>query len=262
MWRACFLMKTHSLRAQLQYPANFLFNILGVSASGFAEVLAIFLLTAAFTSLGGWSFWQVGWMAGLWRLAHSLHQALFLGIWEHHWLVRDGDLDTYLARPSHPLLQILASGFHLEAIGELLPALALLSVCSQHLTLDWSPANLLLFALAVVSGALIEASVSLVFATFDFWFPENSKLWIANAFLFPTARYPLHIYGRLFASFLTYLFPFAFIAYYPAHHFLGLPLQFGASFFPYLSPVVALLALALSTTFWSFGLRHYQSTGT
>lgn len=262
MVRAYFLMKVQSLKEQLQYPANFLLNIFGVSLTGFAEVLAIFLLTSAFTTIGGWNFWQVGLMAGLWRLAHSLHQALFLGIWEHHWLVRDGEYDRILTRPAHPLLQILASGFHLEAVGELLPAVTLLIFCAPHVQVPWNFANILFLGLAVLSGALIEAAVYLFFATFDFWFPETGKLWIASAFLFPATRYPLHIYGRVFASFMTYLFPFAFIAYYPTLHFLQITPQFGAKFFPYISPLVAGISVLIAFGFWSIGLRHYQSTGT
>lgn len=262
MLRAFFLMKTQSFKAQLQYPANFVFNILGVSLTGFAEVLVIFLLTLAFESIGGWNFWQVGFMAGLWRLAHSLHHALFLGFWEHFWLVRDGGFDWILTRPAHPILQILAGGFHLEAVGELLPAATLILFTYAHITVSWSPATLLFFALAVVSGAVIEWAVYLFFAAFDFWFPETGKLWIASAFLFPTARYPIHIYGGTLASVLTFIFPFGFIAYYPVHFFLGITPQVGAAFFPYISPLVAAIALFIAYRFWSLGLKHYQSTGT
>lgn len=262
MIRAFLFMKRQSLKAQLQYPANFMLNILGVSLAGFAEALAVFLLTTAFTGIGGWNFWQVGFLAGLWRLAHSLHHALFLGIWEHHWLVRDGEYDRLLTRPVHPLVQILSSGFHLEALGEFIPAATLLAICAPRLPIPWNAANLLFLALVVVSGAVIEAAVYLLFATLDFWFPQAGSLWIPNAILFPTSRYPLHIYGRALASFLTYLFPFAFIAYYPAHHFLQITPQVGAAFFPYLSPLVAAVCAAVAFAAWSFGLRHYQGTGT
>jgi ABC-2 type transport system permease protein len=259
MLRVYWLMKMQSFKAQLEYPANFFLTLVSVSLSGFAEIAAIMLLTAAFQTIGGWNFWQVGFMAGLWRLAHSLNLALFLGIWDHQDLVRDGGYDRLLIRPAHPMLQILASGFHLEAIADLLPALTLLWLSVPHVQVSWTPGNLLFLAAVVLSGAVIEASVALFLATFDFWDPQTSKLWVMEALLLPTARYPLSIYGPVLATFLTFVFPFGFIAYYPAQHFLQIGAQSGL--LPYLSPLVALITASLALTFWLFGLRHYQSTG-
>lgn len=262
MLRAFFLIKKQSLLAALQYPANFVMDIIGVSLTGFAEVLAIFLLTGAFQAIGGWSLWQVGFMAGLWRLSHGLHQALFLGFGEHHWLVRDGAFDTLLVRPAHPIVQILALSLPLKALGELLPAAALFALTWRHVPVAWTPGNLLFLGLVVLSGAVIEWAVYVVMAALDFWFPETSKLWIPNAFLFASARYPLHIYGRVFAGLLTFVFPYGFMAYYPTRHFFQLTGGDYPAFFAYLSPLVAAVTLLAALAFWSLGLRHYQSTGT
>jgi ABC-2 type transport system permease protein len=123
----------------------------------------------------------------------------------------------------------------------------------------WTTANLLFFWLVVISGAVIEASVTLFMMTLDFWDSQSSKDWIVAALLYPTARYPLSIYGPVLTSFLTFVFPFGFIAYYPAQHFLQLGAQSGL--LPYLSPLVALISASIALGFWSFGLKHYQSTG-
>lgn len=262
MLRAFWLIKKQSLKAAIEYPVNFLMDVVGVSLTGFGEALVVLLLTGAFQSIGGWNFWQVCFMAALWRLSHSLHHALFLGFWEHHWLVRDGEYDTILVRPAHPLVQILARGLPLEAVGELLPALALFALSSGKVNAAWTPANLLFLGVVIVSGALIEWAVYLFLAAFDFYSPEKSKMWIASAFLFPTARYPLHIYGKPIAALLTFIFPYGFMAYYPAHHFMGFAPQDFPAFFAYLSPLVAVLAVAVGLTAWTLGLRRYQSSGT
>ena len=73
---------------------------------------------------------------------------------------------------------------------------------------------------------------------------------------------PIHIYGKVAVSFLTFLFPFAFIAYYPAHHFFQIVPQETPAFFPYISPLVAGVSLTIAIIFWSLGVKHYQSTGT
>jgi ABC-2 type transport system permease protein len=262
MLRAFFLIKIQSVKAALQYPVNFILDVVGVSLTGFAEALVVLLLTSAFESIGGWDFWQVAFMTALWRLSNSLHQALFLGFWEHHRLVKDGGYDTLLVRPAHPIVQIIANGLPLEAFGELLPAAALFALTSHHLHILWTLGNLLFLGVVVISGALIEWAIYLFFATLDFWSSVMSKQWIPNAFLYPTSRYPLHIYGRVFASLLTFVFPYGFIAYYPAQHFLQISSGEYPAFFAYLSPLVAAVALLVGLSFWSLGLRYYQSTGT
>jgi ABC-2 type transport system permease protein len=66
----------------------------------------------------------------------------------------------------------------------------------------------------------------------------------------------------VFASLLTFVFPLGFMAYYPAHHFLQLAPRSFPIYFPFLSPLVAVLTLLIALLFWSLGLQHYQSTGT
>ncbi len=264
MLRGFFLIKVQSLRAALEYPLNFVLGVFGVGLNGFAEALVILLLTSAFRAIGGWNFYEVGFMAGLWRLSHSLHQLLFIGFSDHHGLIRDGGFDILLIRPVHPIVQLLARGLPLEAIGELLPAAALFALTSSHVRVAWSAGNILFLGLVIVSGAVIEWAVYVLFAVYDFWHPEpeSGKEWIARAFHLPTARYPIHIYGRVFAALLTFIFPYGFIAYYPAQHFLQLASADYPAFFPYLSPLVAAITLLVALTLWSLGLRHYQSTGT
>ncbi len=263
MFRAFFLIKKQSLKTALQYPANLLLNLFGVALNGFAEVLVILLLTTAFQGIGGWSFWQVGFMAGLWRLSHALHHTLFMGFSEHSSLVHDGGYDTLLVRPAHPIVQIIAGDLPLSAIGELLPAAALFAMTAGHIAVPWSLGNIAFLVVVIVSGAVIEWAMYLCFSALDFWFPEleGGWSWIPDTFLFPTARYPLHIYGRIFLTVFTFVFPFGFMAYYPAHHFLGILPTGLPAFFIYFSPLVALVLLAVGFGFWSLGLRHYQSTG-
>ena len=55
--------------------------------------------------------------------------------------------------------------------------------------------------------------------------------------------------------------PYAFIAYYPTLYFFQLDAG-PFAFLAYLTPLVAVLTTVVAVVFWSFGLRHYQSTGT
>jgi ABC-2 type transport system permease protein len=75
-------------------------------------------------------------------------------------------------------------------------------------------------------------------------------------------HYPAHSYGRPLAFFITFVFPFAFMAYFPTLYFFQADVEMFPGMLSYLAPVVAVLSAAVAVAFWSFGLRHYQSTGT
>jgi ABC-type uncharacterized transport system permease subunit len=61
---------------------------------------------------------------------------------------------------------------------------------------------------------------------------------------------------------ITFVFPYAFVAYYPTLHFFQIDIEMLPGVFAYLTPVVAVASTTVAVAFWSFGLRHYQSTGT
>ena len=59
----------------------------------------------------------------------------------------------------------------------------------------------------------------------------------------------------------TFVFPVAFVNWYPCLYLLGRPDPFGLpSWFAFL-PVVALLTLVVAGLAWRTGVRHYTSTG-
>jgi ABC-2 type transport system permease protein len=237
-------------------------QVAGVSLTGFLGIPALLILTRAFPSIGGWSFWQLGFMVALMQMAQGVHHALFRPFWNHLWLVRNGDLDRMLVRPVHPLLQILASNLSLSAIGEFLPGAVLLAITCPKVEVEWTALNVLLLVLTVISAAVIEWAVYLFFAAFDFWLLYASLLYVPTTFLSTLMRYPIHIYGRLLQWGMTYALPYAFMAYYPTHHFFQLDADGFPAFFAYLSPAVACASTIVAVAVWSIGLRRYQSTGT
>ena len=263
MLKIILLLKWKSLKSQIQYPMNFLVHVAGVSLMGFAEIVILLVLTNAFETIGGWTFWEVGFMVAVWRMGHSVELALFMPFWWHSWLVRNGELDRTLVRPVHPIIQIMTHELSVMVIGEFVPAAILFGLTCGKAVVAWNVLNILYLVLVILSGGVIEWAVVLFCNAFDFWFTDASELVeMVKPFGFQATRYPVHIYGRAFAVIMTFVFPYAFMAYYPTHYFFGQKVQMFASWFPYVTPLVAGVAAALAIGFWSLGLRHYQSTGT
>ena len=75
--------------------------------------------------------------------------------------------------------------------------------------------------------------------------------------------YPMSIYPDWMRRFFTYIIPAIFLNYYPALYLLDKPDPLGLPpIAHFLAPVAGFGILAIALRFWSFGIRHYQSTGT
>jgi len=263
MLKAILQLKLASLKAQLEYPANFIMQVASIALIGLLGIPSLLLLTTAFPSIGGWDFYMLGFMVALKQMAGGVHHGFFFSFYRHHEMVRNGEFDRLLVRPVHPVLQIMASSLDLSAIGEFLPGVALLILTCPRVAIEWNLANVAFLAVVVLSGAVIEWAVYLFFSAFDFWLESEEGLhWIPDAFRDSTLYYPAHIYSRALVFAITFVFPYAFIAYYPTLHFFQLDVEMFPGVFAYLTPVVAVVSTAIAVAFWSFGLRHYQSTGT
>jgi ABC-2 type transport system permease protein len=263
MLKAILRLKLAALKAQLEYPANFFMQVASIALIGFLGIPSLLLLTRAFPSIGGWDFTMLGFMVALKQMAGGIHHGFFFSFYHHRELVQNGEFDRMLVRPVHPLLQIMASSLDLSAIGTFLPGLVLLLLTGPRVAIEWNLANVAYLVVVVLCGAVIEWAVYLFFSTFDFWLEGEEGLnWIPDAFRDATLYYPAHIYSRALVYVITFVFPYAFIAYYPTLHFFQVDVGILPGVFAYLTPVVALLSTAIAVAFWSFGLRHYQSTGT
>jgi ABC-2 type transport system permease protein len=116
----------------------------------------------------------------------------------------------------------------------------------------------------VVGGALIDLGISLAVATVSFWFIRIDTLrWVIMSLEQEFTRYPISIYTRPVRLILSFVFPFAFMNYFPATYFLH-KVETGLSLSPQvglLTPAIGLAWLAVSYAFWRVGLNHYQGTG-
>jgi ABC-2 type transport system permease protein len=104
----------------------------------------------------------------------------------------------------------------------------------------------------------------LAIATAAFWFIRIDSLrWIVMSLEQDFTRYPISIYSRAVRVFLSFVFPFAFMNYFPAT-FLLHKTDGALSLSPWvglLTPVVGVVWLSLSYGFWRIGLNRYQGTG-
>ena len=112
MLKVILLLKLKSLKAQLQYPVSFITQVASIALIGLLRIPSLLILTSAFPIVGGWNFWDLGFMAALSFMAHGVHHGLFFSFFGHRDMVWRGEFDRLLVRPLSPVWQIMADGLN------------------------------------------------------------------------------------------------------------------------------------------------------
>ena len=97
----------------------------------------------------------------------------------------------------------------------------------------------------------------------SFWTRRSSSLiGVTLSIASKTTMYPLTIYPKAIQAVFTFLFPFAFISFYPAAEYLGKDgsIQLPGSFALW-SLLIGILVYVISQRVFSTALRSYESAG-
>ncbi|MEV6154255.1 ABC-2 family transporter protein [Nonomuraea sp. NPDC052129] len=254
-WR----LQRATMRGALQYRLNALIGIATgavYQGSGFAFV---WVVMHTFPSMAGWTLREVAFLYGLRLTAHALCMLPLSSLIFMEWLVREGELDRVLLRPLNPLLQIMTKRMGVGQVGDLLTGLVLLLVAAPV----WSPSMAALCLLAVIGGALVEASVHLSLASLSMRMLDTAALrgFLDDVFS-KFGSYPMSVFGGVTQWLLTFVLPVAFVAYVPASVLLGKAASLNVpAFVAYCSPLLGIALFTLAYRFWCHQLRHYQSVG-
>jgi len=254
---------TARVRAQLQYRASFVVNLIGTTLITATDFLVIAVLFGHLPALGGWTLPEVGFLYGVSGIGFALADMVIGHIELTQDLIRTGQFDVVLLRPAGTLFQTVASDFALRRIGKALQAAVVLVIALAALHVHWDTGRVLMTFAIAISGGAIFASVFVLGACVTFWFVGSTEF--SNAFTYggqQMTTYPLTVFGPWLRRILAYLIPLAFVAYLPGLYVLDKPDPLGLpSILRYLSPLVAVASLFVARATWHFAVRHYRSTG-
>jgi ABC-2 type transport system permease protein len=247
----------------LEYRENFIMWMLFTLVYHGTAIAALWIVLRSFPSMNGWSFPDMAFLYGLWMLAHAVHNTFFSTVDQIPEHIRDGEFDRLLVRPLDTLFQAIATPGQVFP-DELVMALIYFGGATWYSGVRIDLAFLVFVPLIVLGGALIDLGINLIIATVAFWFIKVDALrWIVLQLEQEFTRYPISIYTRGVRLVLTFVFPFAFMNYFPATLFLhkpetalGLPPAVGLS-----TPAIGIVFVAISYAFWRVGLNRYQGVG-
>lgn len=251
------------MRAQMQYRASFVTDILGTVGVGVAEFAEVWVIFHNVDVLGGLDFTAALLVFALSNIAFSLAD-LFVGHLDTlPTYIRAGQVDAFYVRPLPLLAQLVTSDLSLRRIGRLSVALVALTVALTTADIVWSPAVVALLALTVVSGTTIFSALFTAAGGLQFFLVDGAEF--TNSFTYGgaySAQQSQQVFPGPLRIFWTFVIPTAFVAYLPAVTILELPGdRLAPSWLAWCTPLAAVFAWTVAGLCWRAGTRHYQGAG-
>jgi len=247
----------------LEYRENFLMWFGFTFVYHGSAIAALWVVLSRFPSMNGWDFRDMAFLYALWMMGHALHNTFFAAIGDVPEHIQDGEFDRILVRPLNELFQTITMPGQIFP-DELILAASFFVFATWYSGVHVGLLFIVMVPLIVIGGALIDLAISLVIATTAFWFIRVDALrWIVLQLEQEFTRYPISIYSRGVKLMLAFVFPFAFMNYFPAAFFLhktdtGLALPAAVGL---LTPLIGVVVATLAYIFWRFGLNRYQGVG-
>ncbi len=257
-WRLYRVLIVQFLKVVMQSKVDFLMGLFGFFLTQIGGILFLYLIFRQIPSLQGWSLEQLIFIYGFAQIPRGIDHLLTDNIWLVAWrLVINGDFDRYMLRPMNVFFQVIAEKLQPDALGELLVGTILVIMSVQKGVVSLTPVSVLLFLISVCAGAVIYTSIKLFFASIAFWTKQSGPFLQFAYELAEFAKYPVDIYHKAIQFVVTWVIPFAFVAYLPASFFL----ERTGAYVIAVECIIAVVFWCIAYSFFNFGLRGYESAG-
>jgi ABC-2 type transport system permease protein len=257
---------THLIRAfwrvnlaeELQYRANFVASVLGTLFWLAMALLTLALFFRHTTRLGGWDYWEVVVLLGVFNTLTGVIEALLRpGVGRLADEVRSGELDLVLVRPVDPQFFISFRRLDVWRVADIVLGLGLTGFALGHLGRTPTALDVLAFGVTLGSAVAVVYAFWLALMSLAFWFVAVENLSVLFDAVYEAARYPVTAYPGALRFLFLYLIPIAWTTTIPASALTG---RLNAATVVG-SLGVAALSLYLTRRLWKVALRRYTSAG-
>ena len=247
------------VKMRLAYRMDFFIDTLAVAFSSLVQLAVLATLFSKVQALQGWSFPQVLFIYGFSLIPLGLFNLTSVNLYRFSdAFIIEGKFDRVLLRPLNTLAQVLLESFNVSGFNEIFLGLGLMIYAGMKLQLAWGVGDVLALLVLAPAASLVYSGVFLGITSVSFWHEDRMGLAppVYNVIRF--ARYPITIFGAPVRIFLTFVLPFAWVAFYPATWFLGNPEFSRWAFF---TPVVGAVVFGGAVLIWGRGVANYSRTG-
>ena len=246
------------VKMRLAYRMDFVVDTLAVSFSLVIQLAVLTVLFSKVKALQGWSFEQVLFIYGFSLLPLGLFNLIsvnFYGFADTY--IIGGKFDRVLLRPVNTLVQVMFESFNVSGLNEIILGSAIMIYAGMKLSLDFGVGDLLVLLMLAPAAALVYTGIFLAITAVSFWFEDKMGLAPPVYNIIRFSRYPMTIYSLPVRVFLTFVLPFAWVAFYPATWFIG----GGLHWLALLTVPVGIIVFGGAVLMWHRGVHRYSSTG-
>lgn len=241
---------------EFEYRANLAANVLATVFWLGMSVLSVQLYFYRADEIGGWSFYEVLALIGVFNAVHGFIEFFLqpnMSRLVAH--IRTGTLDFVLTKPVDSQFYISFRHLVFWRLADIGLGLGITGFAVWRLGVNPGAAGLLRFVLLFIAAVSVVYALWMGMMILSFWAVKVDNLSHLFTSAFETARYPVTVYRGAVRLLLTYVFPVAFVTTVPAQAAIG---QLGWKETG-IALAVAALFLLLSRVMWTYALRHYTS---
>jgi ABC-2 type transport system permease protein len=246
----------------LEYRTELILNVTIGAVWQLGAVVFVMVVMGRFSHVGVWTQQEVILIASMRLMSHGLYVLVNGRLPWVQFLIQEGRFDAFLLRPMSVLRQVQLAMFPANALGDLLVGVAMLAYALSRSHLEWTPLRIVLLAVFICGGALVETAIETVVAAAALHFVTTSmwNAWIEEL----TATfggYPLSVFPNPLQWIFTVVLPLSFVSYFPVAVLTGhtdaLPVS---SYLAWASPAVGIFLLWAARKVWNRSLRSYTGS--
>lgn len=244
----------------MQYPLNFMIMCIAVAPIHLIQLIFSWFIAKRFNGFGNWNGWNLIFLYGVLLTSYSIAQVFGRILRYLEDLVIMGSIDVYFTKPIPILFGIIFNNIGIvETTSQLIPSFIVLIVSCVVNDIDWNILKILVLCGAIIGGAFIQMAIFLLIGCVSFWTMRSNHLEKIFFAFKDFLNYPLYVYGKKVVGFLTYIFPLAFINYYPSLYILNL--EDTTNILNFMTIPVAIVVCGIALLVWKISLNHYESAG-
>lgn len=253
-----FKIISQDIKSKMSYRSDFIISTIGMISTNIAGFIAFFIMFNKFPSLNGWSYYEMLFLYGFSLVAITPTQCLLDNNWSLRQQVYSGDFIKYCFRPINLFFYYESEVFDVKGLGQFAFGIGTIIYAWSKLGLPVTFLMILKTVIFLLTASLIMAAMQNAAAATCFWI-ENSFYVLDLSLKFKDyAKYPITIFNPVCKFIFTFIFPIAFIAYYPSMVILRpdeVPLL------SWLSPIIGIIFFYLSYKLWMKGVSNYDGSG-
>lgn len=246
------------LKSKMSYRSDFIISTIGMIFTNISGFVSFWILFRNFPSIMGWSYYEMLFLYGFSLVALTPVQCFFDNNWNLRHYVYSGDFIKYCFRPINLFFYFMSEIFDIKGLGQLAFGIGTLMFAWNKIGLAFTALSALKMIVFLLTASLFMIAIMNVAAATCFWIQNSASVMVMVSKFRDYAKYPATIFNPVFRFIFTFLFPIAFIAYYPS---LVILRPDSVPILSWLSPLIGCFFFWLSYKIWMYGAQHYSGTG-